>query len=65
MGMKASFDFGISEVVWQIEQNRRLLQDILEILAAPLDTQAKELKCRADEAYSNGWHEDALLDYLE
>ena len=64
-GLRAAFEWGISEVVWQIEQNREVLKNILEILMAPLDTKAKELKHRAEEAYSNGWHADALEDFLE
>ena len=64
-GMKAAFEFGISEVVWQIEQNRQVLQDILETLIAPLATQAKELRRRAEDAYANGWYDDALKDFLK
>lgn len=64
-GLKAAFEFGISEVVWQIEQNRQVLKNILEVLMAPLDTQAKELKRRAEDAYANGWFEEALEDLLE
>lgn len=63
--LKSSFEWGISEVVWQIEQNREVLKNILEVLMAPLDTQAKELRRRAEEAYSNGWHDDALEDFLK
>lgn len=64
-GLKAAFEWGISEVVWQIEQNRHVLQGILAVLMAPLDTQAKELRRRAEDAYTNGWFEDALEDFLE
>lgn len=64
-GLKAAFEWGISEVVWQIEQNRHVLQGILQVLMAPLDTQAKELRKRAEDAYTNGWFEDALEDFLE
>jgi len=64
-GLKAVFEFGISEVVWQIEQNRQVLKNILEVLMAPLDTQAKELRKRAEDAYANGWFEDALEDFLQ
>jgi len=63
--LKAAFEWGISEVIWQVEQNRKVLKTILEVLMAPLDTQAKELRRRAEEAYANGWHEDALCDFLE
>ena len=64
-GLKAAFDYSISEVVWQIEQNRQSLKSILEVLIAPLDTQAKELRRRAEEAYASGWYDDALDDFLE
>ena len=64
-GLQNSFEWGISEVVWQIEQNRKILKNILEVLMAPLDTQAKELRYRAEEAYANGWYNDALEDFIE
>jgi len=64
-GLQSAFEWGISEVVWQLEQNRVVLKEILEILMAPLDTQAKELKRRAEDAYANGWYDDALEDFLE
>jgi tetratricopeptide (TPR) repeat protein len=64
-GLQASFEWGISEVVWQIEQNREILRDILQVLSKPLDTEAKELRSRANEAYANGWMDDALEDFLE
>lgn len=64
-GLRSAFEWGISEVVWQIEQSNKSLLDILEVLMAPLDTKAKELKRRAEEAYSNGWYEDALEDFIK
>ena len=64
-GLKAAFEWGISEITWQIEQNREVLRSILDVLMAPLDTQAKELKRRAEDAYSNKWYDDALIDFLE
>lgn len=64
-GLRSAFEWGISEVVWQIEQSNKFLLDILEVLMAPLDTKAKELKRRAEEAYSNGWYEDALEDFIK
>lgn len=64
-GLQATFEWGISQVVWQLEQNREVLKSILEVLSAPLDTQAKELRKRAEDAYANGWIDDALEDFLE
>jgi hypothetical protein len=63
--LKSSFEWGISEVVWQLEQNRTVLKEIVEILMAPLDTQAKERKRRAEEAYANQWMDDAEDEFLE
>ncbi len=63
--LQATFDWGFTELIWQIEQEREVLKDILKVLQAPLDTQAKELKKRAEYAYRNGWIDDALKDFLE
>lgn len=64
-GLKSAFEWGISDVIWQIEQNREVLREILEVLMAPLDTQAKERKKRAEEAFANGWINDAEEEFLE
>jgi tetratricopeptide (TPR) repeat protein len=63
--LAATFEWGFSELVWQIEEQRKILQEILDVLRAPLDTQAKELQKRAENAYKNGWFDDALEDFLE
>lgn len=63
--LRATFEWGFVDLVWQIEQTREVLQDILEVLQAPLDTQAKELRERGVEAYQNGWFDEALEDFLE
>ena len=64
-GLRSTFEWGLSQLVWQFEQERDVLKQILEVLQAPLDTQSKELRRRAVEAYKNGWIEDALQDFLE
>jgi len=63
--LQATFEWGFTELIWQIEQERKVLKDILEVLQAPLDTQAKELRKRAEYAYRNGWINDAITDFLE
>jgi len=63
--LTAAFEWGFDELIWQVEEQRMVLQQILEVLQKPLDTQSKELKTRADEAYRNGWFDDALSDYTE
>ena len=73
--LKAGFDYGVSQVVWQLERSQDVLVGIVRALEEPLDTQARELRKRAQQAYRNGlatadetrrkWMEDALSDYLE
>lgn len=63
--LASAFDWGFSELVWQMEQQRKELSNILKVLELPLDTQAKELKKRAEDAYKNKWIDDALEDFLE
>jgi len=63
-GLKAAFEWGFSEVIWQIEQNRKILKNIVDKISAPLDTQSKELRIRAEKAYKNGWFDDALNDFI-
>lgn len=67
-GIKAlgsAFTWGIAEVLHQFETQRQELRQIVEVLEAPLETQAKELKKRAEDAYENGWIDEALTDFLE
>lgn len=63
--LSATFEWGFSELIWQLEQQNELLKEILETLQAPLDTEAKELRKRAERAYQNEWIDDALEDFLE
>ena len=63
--IQSTLDWGFSEVIWQLELQTEVIKNILKVIQAPLDTQAKELKKRAEEAYRNGWIEDALEDFLE
>lgn len=64
-GLKAAFEFGISEVVWQIEQGRPELQNILNDIMAYLDDRGKELRHSAADAYGSGRLEEALAKLLE
>jgi tetratricopeptide (TPR) repeat protein len=63
--LASAFEWGFSEMVWQMELQRAVLVEILRVLQAPLDTQAKELRKRAEDAYRNGWIDEALEDFLE
>jgi tetratricopeptide (TPR) repeat protein len=63
--MTAAIEWGFGELARQMERQRDVLNRILERIEAPLDTQARELKKRALNAYKNGWFDEALEDFLE
>jgi tetratricopeptide (TPR) repeat protein len=63
--LKADFNLLMGDVIWKLEVQSNVLASILKTLQAPLDTQAKELRHRAEDAYQNGWYEEALKDFLE
>ncbi len=63
-GLKAAFEFSLSEVVWQIERNTRQLQDILKTLVFHLDTKGKDKRKRADAYYDNAKIDQAEEDFL-
>lgn len=62
--LRADFNWGLGALLWQLETQQDTLKAILETLQAPLDTQARELRKRAEFAYSQGWYDDALRDFL-
>lgn len=64
-GLSARFDWAMGKVLWKLEIQQSELAEILEPLQAPLDTQAKELRKRAETAYIQGWYDEALNDFLE
>ena len=61
----ADFHILMVEVIWKLDLQQSTLASILEAIRAPLDTAAKELRLRAEDAYRNGWYEEALQDLLE
>jgi len=56
---------GFREVIDRLELQSETLEAIKEILERPLDTQAKELRKRAEVAYLNNWLDEAETDLLE
>ncbi len=58
-------DDGFRELSYKLDLQNNTLQAIKEILERPLDTQAKELRKRAEFAYLNGWMDEAEKDLLE
>lgn len=58
-------DDGFRELSYKLDLQNETLEAIKEILERPLDTQAKELRKRAEFAYLNGWMDEAEVDLLE
>lgn len=56
---------GFREVIDRLDLQNKTLDAIKEILERPLDTQAKELRKRAETAYLNNWINEAEIDLLE
>ena len=64
-GLKAAFEWNISEVVWQIEQNTKDFKDMLKALYASQDVSLLNMRFLAQGAYEEGKIADALAIYLE
>lgn len=56
---------GFREVIDRLDLQNETLNAIKEILEKPLDTQAKELRKRAEKAYLNNWFDEAEIDLSE
>ena len=63
--LKATFEWGISEVVWQMEQNRKELASINAGIWHPFDAAARNKKELAQKAYDRGWFTDAEKYFLD
>jgi ElaB/YqjD/DUF883 family membrane-anchored ribosome-binding protein len=63
--LNADFNLSMGDVIWKLEVQNDKLASIVETLQAPLDTLAKELRKRAEDAYNNGWYVEALKDFLK
>lgn len=65
LGLKAAFEWGISDVVWQLELNRDSLKSILENLYKGTDKDTKEYMKNAQKAYVKGNVDSALEHFLK
>ena len=63
--LRADFNVMMGDVALKLELQGNTLADMLRTLQAPLDTAARELRARAEDAYRNGWYEEALGDFLQ
>ena len=63
-GMKSAFELSLSEVMWQIEKNKKPLQDLLKAMMFHLDTKTKDRRKRADTYYDNAQIEQAEDEFI-
>lgn len=67
--LKALFDTRSAEIIWQLEQQRKELKEILEkIYKAIVETDKNRAKAKKEdgiEAYNNRWFDEAIKDFNE
>lgn len=63
--LKSTFEWGISEIVWQLEQNRAVMRSIEEGVWSPFDAQARNRKKQAEQYYAFGWIDEAEEYFIE
>ncbi|MBI3947572.1 MAG: tetratricopeptide repeat protein [Armatimonadetes bacterium] len=60
--LNADFNVAIGDVIWKLQQHSDQLASILDTLRAPVGTEAYEYRQRGEDAYQNGWYEEAITD---
>lgn len=64
--LHADFSPLLGDAVWKLElQHAALLDVVQELRLAEFEREARAYRKRAETAYLNGWHEEALRDFLE
>ncbi len=64
-GLKAAFEWGISDVVWLIEKDREDLKQIITAISGVSDKQINMLRDKAEDAYASGKMDNALVYLTE
>ena len=64
-GLKAAFEWGISDVVWLIEKDTEDLKEIMRTIRGASDRQINMLRDKAEDAYATGKMDDALVYFTE
>ncbi|MGR3303026.1 MAG: tetratricopeptide repeat protein [Candidatus Scalindua sp.] len=64
-GLKAAFEWGISDVVWLIEMDREDLKGIIMALCGASNKQTNMLRGKAEDAYASGKMDNALVYLTE
>ena len=64
LGMRAAFEWGISDVVWQIEMKSARMKEFIKPLYAAADKKTKHLREEVEEDYGQGHTDYALENFL-
>jgi len=64
-GLKAAFEWGISDVVWLIEKDTEDLKEIMRTIRGASDKQINMLRDKAEDAYASGKMDNALVYFTE
>ncbi|MBC8550934.1 MAG: hypothetical protein H8D23_14915, partial [Candidatus Brocadiales bacterium] len=64
-GLKAAFEWGISDVVWCIERDTEELRDVMMNIYRVPDGQIDRLRHKADDAFARGDMESAIEIFAE
>ena len=60
--LNSTFEWGFTEIIWQLGQQQEILRKVLKTLQKPLTTQSRELRERGFFAYKNRMYDDAIAD---
>lgn len=64
--LKADFHPLLGDLLWKYEMQRESLDNLLqEVRLAEFEREARAYRTRAERSFLNGWHEEALGDFLE
>lgn len=61
----SKFSWGFGEILWRMDQQSEVNQQIRDLLLRPLDIQSRELRDRGIRSYNFGWFDEALKDLHE
>jgi len=62
--LKASFDWNMAKVSWQLEQSNNALKKLVDNCYKVIENRAIEYRKRGENAYKNRWVEDSLKEFL-
>ncbi len=64
-GLKAAFEWGISDVVWLIEKDTEDFKEVMIAISRASNTQIDRLRDKAEGAYASGKMDNALVYFTE